>query len=108
MMSEEHLANVGRWLKEGRAKTVFDMWEKYLSADFADGDKGWQLYKECWTMVHRNAPHDVAEFQRRFSHLPHLEETKRTIPTASLTQTARMTTEELQANKSWFSQLFSA
>jgi hypothetical protein len=108
MMSEEQLANIGRWLKDGHAKTVFAMWEKFLSADFANGDKGWQLYKECWTMVHKNAPHEVAEFQRRFSHLPDLYEMKRTIPTEPLVQTAGKMTQEAEASKSWFSQVFSA
>src|SRR5688500_13735942 len=93
MMSEPQPAKIDRWLTEGHAKTVFDMWEKYCSTDFADGDKGWELYKECWMMVHNNAPHEVAEFQRRFSRLLDLNKT-RTIPTASPVQTTRKPAQE--------------
>ena len=107
-MSEEQLANIARWLTEGHAKTVFDMWEKYRSADFADGDKGWELYKECWMMVHKNAPREVAESQRRFLYLLDLKELTRTIPTASPVQTARKAAQELETDKSWFSQMFPA
>ena len=108
MLSEEQVANIAGWLTEGHARTVFDMWEKYWSADFADGDKGWELYKECWLMVHRSAPQEVAEFQKRFSGLLDLKKVTRPVSTAPPFQTVRTTEPDLKKNQIWFSQLLSA
>jgi len=58
---------LAKWLRDGHTTAFFSYVDKQLAYQFAEGPRGWGLYKEISTLVMENAPAQHDEFIRRYA-----------------------------------------